>query len=214
MKDPAIGQSQILAIDSLSAESLEIVEHEAAGIPKLIGEPLVLLQAIFAESHVLIALHAHGNKGKAIRIGSIFVDHDERIDGIALGLRHPLAVCSLNNGMNQHVLERNGADKLHAREDHARHPEIDDLSGRRKHSGRVEDLQFRSLVRPAESCEGPESRAKPGVEHIWILLESVAATFLANSGRLFIGISVAARLASPHGNPVSPPQLSTDIPVT
>src|SRR5262249_27267372 len=61
--------------------------------------------------------------------------------------------------------------------------------------------------------EWPEAGAKPGVEHIRILFHKLRTAFGARIGRVFERIHGAATATSPNWNPLSPPQLTTDIPI-
>ncbi len=62
-------------------------------------------------------------------------------------------------------------DLLHEMETHHHHagdPEEDDVEAGDQHRGRIEALQLRRLVRPAERRERPQRRREPGVEHVLV----------------------------------------------
>ena len=79
--------------------------------------------------------------------------------------------------------------------------------------GRVEGLQQRRLVRPAQGRERPERRAEPGVEHVRVLPQPAAAALRAGLRRLLGDDHLAAVLAGPGRDPVAPPDLARDAPV-
>ena len=62
------------------------------------------------------------------RVGPELVDHVERIDAVALRLRHRLAVAVENLGRDVHLVERHLAHVVQAGEHHPRDPERDDVA--------------------------------------------------------------------------------------
>ena len=71
---------------------LEVHQHEARGVPDLVGEGLVAGHALLGQGHVH-ARHGQGGQGEAQGVGAVLVDHLQRVDDVALGLAHlaPLA---------------------------------------------------------------------------------------------------------------------------
>ena len=103
--------------------------------------------------------------------------------------------------------------ELDAEHHHARHPEEEDVCAGFHHRGGIEVLQVGGLLRPAERGEWPQSGGEPGVEHVFILAQVVAAA-LGAFGRVFARHNgLAAVIAVPHRDAVPPPQLPADAPV-
>ena len=102
---------------------------------------------------------------------------------------------------------------LTAGEDHAGHPEEDDVIARDQHVGGVEIVQVLGLFGPAQGREGPQGGGEPGVQHVGVPVDVGRAALLADGG---VGAGhghVAAVVAVPHGDLVAPPQLTGDAPV-
>ena len=72
-------------------------------------------------------------------------------------------------------MEGNLSGLLQGGEDHADHPEEDDVVACHQHVRGIEILQFRRLFRPAKGREGPEGGAEPGVQSILVLADLRAA---------------------------------------
>jgi hypothetical protein len=77
----------------------------------------------------------------------------------------------------------------------------------------VEMLKLRGLFWPAQGRERPKRGAEPGVQHIGILPEPLAAASRAPSRIFFSHYDLPAILAIPDRNPVSPPQLPGNAPI-
>ena len=110
-------------------------------------------------------------------------------------------------------LERNILAEFQPHHDHARHPEENNIVACYKSAGRVELLQLRCLIRPAHGFKRPQSGAEPGIQHILILTEMPAAALRAD---IHIGTGndgLAAVIAVPGRDAVSPPQLAGNAPV-
>ena len=115
--------------------------------------------------------------------------------------------------MDVHGLERNILAKFQPHHDHARHPEEDNIIACYQSAGRIELLQLRCLIRPAHGFKRPQSGAEPGIQHILILTEMPAAALRAD---IHIGTGndgLAAVIAVPGRDAVSPPQLAGNAPV-
>ena len=115
--------------------------------------------------------------------------------------------------MDEHGLKRLLLHLLHAGEYHSCDPEEDDVVARDHDGGGVPVVKLRGLVRPAESAEGPKCGRKPSVKHVLLLVDRSAA---AVSALLRIGAGdgdLAAVVAVPCGDPVSPPELTGNAPV-
>ncbi len=102
------------------------------------------------------------------------VDEVERVEDIALGLRHLLAVLVADQAGDVDLAERHVAGELQSHHDHAGDPEENDVEAGDQHVRRVEGLQFRGGLRPAQRRERPEGRGEPGVENILVLAQGEA----------------------------------------
>ena len=100
------------------------------------------------------------------------VDEIDRIEDVALALRHLLPFAVADQGVDVDVAKRHVAGELQSHHDHARDPEEDDVPARHEHAGGIEGGELRGLVRPAQRRERPERRGKPGVEHVLVLREA------------------------------------------
>ena len=80
------------------------------------------------------------------------VDQVERVEGVALRLRHLLALGVAHDGVDVDVAERHLAGEMQARHDHAGDPEEDDVEAGDQHRGGQEGLQV--------LASSPASRAR------------------------------------------------------
>ena len=80
-------------------------------------------------------------------------------------------------------------------------------------TGRIKGAQLRRILGPAERCERPKRRAKPGVEDI-VLLAQLSSTFAAALGRTLGDNRLLAGIAVPDWDSVTPPQLARYAPGT
>ena len=116
--------------------------------------------------------------------------------------------------MDEDGLERLLLHLLHTGEDHARDPEEDDIVAC-DHDGRgipvVEVCCV--LIGPAHRGERPERGREPGVEHVLFARQVLAAALFALGGVFALDVDVAALVAVPRGDLVTPPQLAGNTPV-
>src|SRR5690554_6236636 len=80
--------------------------------------------------------------------------------------------------MNVDRLARPFAGELQGQHDHPRDPEEDDVEAGNQHTGGVESCQLGSSVRPTQGGKGPQPRAEPGVEYIFVLGQARYAQLL------------------------------------
>ena len=109
---------------------------EARGVPQLGGEVAIALDARGAELDVA-PLRRHGGQGEAQSVGAVGVDQVERIDDVALRLRHLLALLVADQRVDVDVAERHLVHHVEAHHHHARDPEEDDVEAGDQHVGRV-----------------------------------------------------------------------------
>ena len=148
------------------------------------------------------------------------VDDIQRVEHVALGLGHLVALAVAHQTVHIHGLERNlrGAvlmlHQVHGQHDHARYPEEDDVEAGHQHIGGVEGLQRLGLFRPAQGGEGPQARAEPGIQHVIVLAQNgIAQIVLGAHLRLVAADIDVTRLVVPRRNTVAPPQLAGNTPV-
>ncbi len=159
---------------------------------------------------------SHRGQGEAHRVGAVLLDDLDGIDHVALGLRHLLAVGVAHQRVDVDVPEGHvsvfvSAHEVAIHHDHARHPEEQDVEASNEQRRRIKRIQVGRRIGPAQRRARQQSRRKPRVEHVVILLQRAAA--LALRRRLTRNDDLAAGLAVPRGNAMSPPQLPRDAPV-
>ena len=116
---------------------------------------------------------ARRGQAEAQGIGAIEVDDVDGVDAVALRLGHPLALAVEDHGVDVDVLEGHVAHVELAEDDHAGHPEGDDVAGGGEDAGRVELRQLGGFLGPAQGRVGPEGGGEPGVEDVGVLREAV-----------------------------------------
>ena len=146
---------------------------EARGVPQLGGEVAVALDAALRQLDVA-PLRRHRRQREAQRVGAETVDEVERIDDVALRLRHLRALLVADEGVDVDVAERHLAAEMQAHHHHPRDPEEDDVEAGDQRAGRIVAVELGRLVGPAERRERPQRRGEPGVEHVGIARRSLA----------------------------------------
>ncbi len=106
--------------------------------------------------------HAHG-------VGAVLLGDHQRIDDVALRLRHLLPLGVAHQAVDVDLAERHVAHEFDAQHDHARHPEEQDVEAGDEQRRGVESRQVLGLVGPAQRGERPQAGAEPGVEHVGVL---------------------------------------------
>ncbi len=141
--------------------------RKARGVPELGAEIAVAGDAGRVELHIP-ALRRHDGQREAQRIRAIFVDQVERVDDIALGLRHFLPVLVAHQSVDIDGVERLLLHEVDAHHHHPGDPEEDDVKAGDEHVGLVIAGEFRRFLRPAEGGEGPEGGGEPCVEDVGV----------------------------------------------
>ena len=154
-----------------------------------------------------------GDQGKTHGVGSVLLGHFDRVNHIALGLRHLLLVGVPHQSVNVDLTKRNLARHLDAQHDHAGDPEEENIEAGVEQRGGVERLEILGLAGPAHRREGPESRAEPGVEDIGVLCDVTSGALRARIGIFSGHRHFAAVPAVPGRNAVAPPKLTRDAPI-
>src|SRR5699024_3333511 len=97
---------------------------------------------------------------------------------------------------------------------HTDYPEEDNIISCYQHVCWIEVLNLRSLIRPSQGREGPQGRGKPGIQSILILVEMGTAAFRAFLRHFSGNYSLTAFVTVISRDPVSPPELTGDTPVS
>ena len=84
------------------------------------------------------------------------VDQVQRIQDIALGFRHLLAVRVTNQAVNINLMKWNIVHELQAHHDHSRNPEENDVEPGYQNVARVEGFQRLCFLRPALRAKRPQ----------------------------------------------------------
>ena len=103
------------------------------------------------------------------RVGAVLADQVDRIDAVALRLRHLLALVVDDERRDVDGAERHVAHEVERRHDHPRHPEEQDVERREQERRREERLEIVRLLRPTHHRERPQPRREPRVEHVLVL---------------------------------------------
>ena len=209
-EDPLVLQLQLLR--QLHLVDGQVHHHEPAGVPDLVGEVPHGLALLHVEAHVVAGAVA-GDEVEAQGVGAVLLRHLQGVDAVAQALGHLPALVVPDQAMDQDLLKGVLAHLLAAGEDHPGHPEEDDVVAGDQHGGGVEVVQLRGFVRPAQGGEGPQGGAKPGVQHVLLPGDVLAAALGAAGGVGAVHGDVAAVGAGPGGNLVAPPELAGDAPV-
>ena len=196
--------------------------HQAECIPDLVAE----IAALLAE-RVVIHDVMTGGCGKhyphADTVGAEFCYEFQRVGRIAERLRHLSAEFVAYDTGEINVAERFVAAELISGDNHARHPEENDV-GRGNQIGCgiiVFELLVVGFKDAVEQRYGPQPRREPCVEAVGILLQvverqrGVAALLYGLHKRLLLsfGHNEAAAGKEICGDAVTPPKMTRDAPV-
>ena len=144
--------------------------HEARGVPDLRAEIAADFELLLIDLRIAVERSDKRDR-ESESVGGVRVDKLQRIERIALRLRHLRTVGGADDTVDHDILKRRLAHKVDTRHHHARDPEEDDILGGYEIARRIELVEIGSLLRPAESRERPKPRAEPGVKNVGILLK-------------------------------------------
>ena len=172
--DPAVGGGFRRGRGALGRVTLPDAVHlgKAAGVPELGAEIPVSRNALRVELQHATE-RGHGRIGKAQGIGAVFVDDLQRVDDVAQGLGHLLALGVADEAMEIDGVEGDILDHGKLHHHHPGDPEEDDVEAGDQHGGREILLQLRRLFRPAQRPDGPETGGEPGVQHVGIAPDGI-----------------------------------------
>mmetsp|Transcript_4894 Transcript_4894/g.8933 ORF Transcript_4894/g.8933 Transcript_4894/m.8933 type:complete len:529 (-) Transcript_4894:1560-3146(-) len=114
-----------------------------------------------------------------------------------------------------HILEGDLAKCVLPHENHAGHPEEEDVVPGDQHGVGVELLHVRAGVGPAQRAEGPQGRGVPGVQDVLVLLPSIwlGCHLWGHTVPVVADHCLWVILPVPDRDAVPPPQLPGDAPV-
>ena len=99
-------------------------------------------------------------------------------------------------------------------EDHPDYPEENNIIPGHQHIVGIEVIEILRLLGPSQGRKGPQCRGKPGIQRIRILRHMGAAALRALAGILSGYHDLAALIAIVGRDPVPPPELPGNAPVT
>ncbi len=145
-EDPAVFEG--IALDFVDAPDLRRVhgstrgplhihEQEAGGIPDLVGEVARAFQALGTEDDVGAGSRSDEQR-HADGVGAVLLGDHQRIDHVALGLGHLLALGVAHQAVDVDRPERDVVHELQPQHDHAGDPEEQDVEAGDQQGGRVE----------------------------------------------------------------------------
>ncbi len=226
-----------IEIDARLFGSVHLHEDEPRRVPDLVRESTVALRPGHIESYIR-AGRGHRGQGEAHGIRPVLLHNLNRVDDVALGLRHLLAVGVADERVNVHLFEghrirkraraaiRHGhvGGEPAAEHNHARHPEEENVKAGDEQARRVERVKIcaaqgcirtrlRRDVRPAEDRDRQQAGREPRVEHVGFLRNPVGPAMCAGRGIHARHRDLAARGAMPRRNAMAPPELPRDAPV-
>ena len=210
-EDPLVLELELFG--QLHVVDRQVHHHEAARVPDLVAEVAHRLALFDVEAHV-VARGVAGDEVEAQRVRAVLLGHLQRVDAVAERLGHLAALVVADEAVDEDGLERLLLHLLHAGEDHARDPEEDDIVAR-DHDGRgIPVLEVgRIEVGPAHRGERPERGGEPCIEHILLARQVLAAALFAFRRVFALDVDMAALVAVPRGDLVTPPQLAGNAPI-
>ena len=191
---------------------LQVHDGEPGCVPQLVGEVSGGLQTAGQESGIVTRRNS-GAQHESQCIRTVLVDDNQRIDSVAQRFTHLPTLFITYQTVQEYVLERDFMHRFACGEYHSDDPEEQDIVSGYHNGSRIEVIQFRRLLRPAQCGERPQCRTEPGVQNILILMEVVSAALRAGLRHVVCHHQFTALIAVVRRNPVSPPQLTGNAPV-
>ena len=192
----------------------QVHQHKAGGVPQLIGKVAGSLHLLFDIAHIVArggAVHQHKAQSVCTVLGNDF----QRVDAVAKALGHLAALTVTHDTVDADRVKGSLAGVSQTGEDHAADPEADDVVAGDQRIGGVEILEVGTvLVGPAQRAERPQGRGEPGIQRVGILGQLCAAALGAGAGSGLCHHGLAAVVAVPSRDLMTPPQLAADAPVT
>ena len=211
---------QLVAEVSIAVDPTQVEVHVASGRGRegAVGEPQ-RVGAVGADALRKVGPGRRFDVGSHLRLGQVggafchqvferdAIDDVQRIEDIALGLRHLGAVRVPYQPVRVDGPEWHVTGEAQRHHDHSSDPEENDVVPGDQDIGGVEAFELARGFRPAQSSEGPQRRTEPGVEYVVIPRECGAVGYAAFFPRLaFVPADVRiALVVVPRRNAVPPP---------
>ena len=192
---------------------LQIHHNETGSIPYFVGKVSAGLYSLPVETHIITRCIS-GDQSQTQCICTVFVNNFQRIDTISQRFTHLSSLRITNQTMEEYGMERCFSRLLIAGENHTDYPEENDIITGYQHICRVEIIHLFGFFRPAQCGKWPQCRGEPGIQRILILMEMSMSAFGTYCRHFFCHYSLSAFITIISRNPVPPPQLTGDTPVT
>mmetsp|Transcript_23386 Transcript_23386/g.39949 ORF Transcript_23386/g.39949 Transcript_23386/m.39949 type:complete len:383 (-) Transcript_23386:1299-2447(-) len=195
--------------------------EEARRVPQLVGKVAVALDLLHRERYVLTRRHA-GDERQTECIGAVQRDGLQRVDDVALRLRHLLALPVTHEAVHVDRVKRGLAREFDAKHHHPSDPEEEDIVPGLHDRRRVVPLEIAlrlwRLRGPADGGEWPQPRGEPGVQDVFVLAQRHARTKLglrrlARRRLVPRDVKLVGAVRVPDRDAVPPPQLPRHAPV-
>ena len=208
--EPTVDRLQAARRIEASHRGAAVHLAEPRGIPQLGAEIAIAFDPALRHLHV-VPLDGERGQGKTQGVGAVGVDQPQRVDDVALGLGHLLALLVTDQCMDIDGVERHAAHEVQPHHHHPGDPEEDDIETGDQHIGGIVTAQLRRLLGPAEGRERPQGRREPSIEHIGIAgqVHRLAVVRAGRGACLLLGKLDEDRPVGPvpSGNLVPPPDL-------
>ena len=147
------------------------------------------------------------------------VDDVDRVEDVALRLRHLLAVLVAHEAGDVDVLEGDATGEMVGHHDHPGDPEEDDVEAGHQHRRRQALVEIArghlGFVRPAQGAVRPQGRGEPGLQDVVVAGQCCVvgeAVLGAHFGFIAADIGIAGGVV-PGRDAMTPPELARDAPV-
>ena len=186
-----------------------------ASVPKAGDAFREFLLRLLGDALRLLRIHQADRALFDQRVEADAVDQVDRVEHVALRLRHLLAFAIADQAMHIDVLERDLAGDLLGHHDHAGHPEEDDVETGDQHGRRQILLQNRiggvdgGIAGPVQRRERPQGGREPGVEDVLVTLQGAGVALPGGLGAGFFlamgneDLAVGRRTTPESGGPTT-----------
>ena len=210
--NPLVFQCQLFRQLVGDIVAIDIHQNETRCVPDLIRKIPAGFHLLLRETQVVPgAVSRHQRKAQRVR--AILCDHFQRVNAVAERFAHLAPLGITDQAVDKDRLKGWLAHMLHTGEDHAGNPEEDDVIARHECIRRIEILEVFCLIRPAQRRERPQRGREPSIQGILILVQLFRATLGACMRRIHCDNRLAAILAVPRRDAVSPPELAGNAPI-
>ena len=218
---------QLVAEVAVAVDPVQVEAHVAAGAGQGAEREAQRVGAVGGNAVGEILARLLLDARRHLRLGEVFgallhqrlqadtLDEVQRVQPVALGLGHLLAVGIPHQAVDVHLVKRHLTGELQRHHDHPRDPEEDDVVAGDQHVGRVVEVQLAGFIGPPQGGERPQRRGKPRLQHVGVLSQADLVAEAVLRPGLFFGarhIDVAGRVVE-RRNAMPPPLLARYAPV-